>query len=113
MIEVIEEYLKYKEIAETLKYNVEGTIEEVKNSSVEDFIENILDIKRTAMLINGKWETETYKFCMAWGGPNIYLTTDGIIEGYWGNEKYVIKCDNPEFMEKLREIEEYLDKIYT
>jgi len=112
MIVVIEQHFKFEDTAETLKRNVEGVIEQVENSSVEDFIENVLDITRVATLVNGKWETQEYKFCIGYGGPGIWLTTNGLIEGYWASEKYVIKCDNQRFMEKLKEIEDYLDEIY-
>ena len=115
MIDIIEEEFRgYKDTEETLKRNVYSVVESVKNTDTIEFLDNVLDIHRTQALINGKWETLSYEFCIAYGGPNVYLDTEhGIIRGFWGSEKLIIRCDDKDFMQKLQEMEEYLNEIYT
>ena len=115
MIEIIEqEFRGYKEVEEIMKMQVYGVVDMVKNTDTAKFLDYILDIRRTQALINGKWETLGYEFCVRYGGPNVYLDTEqGIVKGYWGGEKFVIKCSDKDFLEKLEEIKDYLNEIYT
>ena len=117
MIEIIEEKFRgYRDTEETLKRNVLCVVENVKKADdVVEFLNNYaLDIRRTQTLVNGKWETLSYEFCLGCGGPNIYLDTEqGIVKGYWGGETFIVRCDDKEFLEKLQEMEEFLNEIYT
>ena len=113
MIEIIEQNFRgYKDTEETLKRQVYGVIESVKNSDPVEFLSDVLDIHRTQFLKDGQWETLNYEICLAWGGPGIWLNTDGTVKGFWWGERLIIKCDDKDFLEKLEEMENYLDEMY-
>jgi len=90
---------------------IDGIIEDIeKVKDPADFIEDVLEIKRTQSLINGKWETLSYEFMLGFGGPNIYMDTDGTIE-YYFDKKLIAKVSSDKAIEKLREIEEWLNEV--
>ena len=112
MIEIVEEEFRgCKDTEEMLKRQVYAVVERVKNTDAVEFLNNdVLDIQRTQTLVNGKWESLRYEFCIAYGGPGIWLNTEGLIKGYWWGEKFVIKCDDKDFLEKLQEMEDFLNE---
>ena len=111
MIDIIEEEFRgCKNTEEILKRQVYSVIEDVKNKDITEFLDEVLDIQRTATLVNGRWETLRYEFCITYGGPGIWLNTEGVIKGFWWGEKFVIKCDDKDFLEKLQEMEDFLNE---
>jgi len=112
MIRVIEER-KHSTCFDDLKKQVEETVDDIKG--VEDIgtflAEEALDVARKQNLIGGKWETEYYELCLAWGGPGLWVRTDGIITGAWWGDYLKVKVEDPGFLAKLEEIQEYLDEV--
>lgn len=86
--------------------------DEIDEDPIWEFLENVLDVSRTQAFVNGRWKTTRYTFCVAWGGPAIYVSTDGVVEGYWGAESITVPVTDPDAKEFLRELEEYLDEVY-
>jgi len=78
----LEEYMD-----EIRKIEKEEETEKSIDDIITEFLDTVLSIKRIQSLIGGKWETEEYHFLLAYGGPNIWVYTDGSkarIEIYWG-----------------------------
>jgi len=98
---------------EQMEQQIDSVIAEIKElRDVGNYLEDVLDISRKQNLLNGSWETEYYELCLAWGGPGIWLRTDGIIKGAWWGDYLEVRVDDKTFISKLEEIEEYLDDIY-
>jgi len=93
---------------------IDGIIKDVqKLEDVGEFLESVLDISRKQNLVGGEWQTEYYELCLAWGGPGIWMRTDGVIKGAWWGDYVEIRVENKRFRDKLNEIEEYLDEVFS
>lgn len=74
----------------------------------EEFLEGVSEIKREQTYLDGKWETDCYKFLTTTGGPNIII--DGckeVVEGIWGKEREIVEFSESA-KEGYRRIVEYL-----
>jgi len=92
----------------------ENAIEDIKNiEDIGEFLDyDVLDIKREQSLIDGEWETLNYEFCLGCGGPGIWVDTSGKLIVAWSGDYLEIQITNEKVMEKLKEIEDYLNEIY-
>ena len=84
--------------------------------AVSQFLEGALDVRRYQHLSSalGKgtyWETDYYEFCVAWGGPNIYVRTDGVVEGYWGSDALKVKIEDEKILDLLEEVHDYMEDV--
>ena len=91
--------------------HIEKEIENI--SDVEEYLNNVLGIQRKQELINGKWETTEYILTVAYGGPSVYIYCyDGIVKASWGLDRYTYPLSD-KAKEKLRELGEYLDELFS
>ena len=87
-------------------------LENLKESKISEFVEDVLEIKRIQTLTDNGWQTTSYILLVAFGGPTIYINgEDKVIEGYWAGEEVTVP-----FSEKAKEnwqkVEEYLDGLF-
>jgi len=97
-----------------LKKAMEDTLNclaEELRQDIDGFLETILDLKRCYSISNN--ETIYYVFLITLGGPNIYLRTDGVMEGAWCGDSLTIQITDERILEILEEIQERLDEIYA
>ncbi len=87
----------------------EEDIENIEN--IEEFLDSVLEIKRTQSLVNGKWETTEYELLLTFGGPNVWLKTSGYLEISWASPTMTYPLSE-KAKQKLKEIENYLDEIF-
>ena len=87
----------------------EEDIENIEN--VSEFLDNVLEIKRTQSLVNGKWETTEYELLLAFGGPNVWLNTSGYLTVSWASTPLEYPLSK-KARKKLEEIEDYLNEIW-
>jgi len=111
-LEIIKRKIKDKSCHEQMERQLENTAESVKRQTIEEFLEGILDITRNQQMLSSGPETIYYEFCIAWGGPGIWLRTDGILKAAWWGDYIEAKITDKKVLKKLEEIQEYLDEIY-
>ena len=116
-----EEEIKYHVVNSTvhdkkcyaeLEKIIDGVVKDLEEKDIDEILETALDITREQSLINGKWETNKYTMCLAWGGPGTWLSTDGVIECSWWGDWIKAKIDSKRALERLEEIEQYLNDLY-
>lgn len=62
---------------------------------LEDPYEEVFDALDVSVYSNLDKEFLGARVALSLGGPNIYLdTSNGLMEGYWGNEEYTFKADD-------------------
>jgi len=98
-------------VSDTLYAMVKNIEKNLEQLSVEEFLEGVLEIKRIQSLTSKGWETLEYELLVTFGGPNIYIRTSNIIEGYWYADYVFYTIRSEKAKAKLREIEEYLDGV--
>jgi len=84
---------------------------ELKDADVEDILERALGISRYQRLGAKGWETEYYEILVTYGGPNVWVRTDGLIRASWAGKTAEKNIEDPEVLDKLRQIHEYLDSL--
>jgi len=89
---------------------VKAIIEQLKEDDPIEFLDDVLEIKRTQSYQNG-WQTTRYELLCACGGPAVWLDVDGVITVAWWNEELVVRIEDEKAKEKLKMIEEYLDEL--
>jgi len=108
-----EELEKYMDEIEKIRREEEE--EKTEADVISDFLEGVLGIRRTQSLVGSKWETDEYVSQVTWGGPNVWICTDGRrgwIEAYWGSEYMKAELSDKasrflsEVFEYMRELEE-------
>jgi len=64
---------------------VEEELEEIETvDDAAEWIENnALDIERIQSLGDKGWETVDFEITVAWGGPAVWVRTDGVIKAAW------------------------------
>lgn len=81
---------------------VKQVVEELNKytpEKVEEFLEKAVDIQYT---LGKDFDLMDVVAVLSHGGPNIYLrVSDGVVEGYWGSDKYVARVENREFLDAL------------
>ena len=62
-----------------------------RTGDFEEFLDGVLDIRRTQVLLTDGWETAEYTLTLGAGGPSVYLTVTpsgwATVKVYWWTEK--------------------------
>lgn len=110
---VVERRVRDERCHKKLEGLIESTIDEVKSiDDVGDWVERMRGISRKQSL-SDEWTTDYYELCLACGGPALWLRTDGTIIAAWWGDHLKVKVEDEEFLEKLSEIEAYLDEVFS
>ncbi|MEM2933232.1 MAG: hypothetical protein QW622_03455 [Candidatus Pacearchaeota archaeon] len=107
-IEIVEKEFENtrKSIEEDAKKWKEGKLD------IGDWIESeVLEVKRIQSFINGKWKTTDFELLLVFGGPNIWLNTDGTLEVYWGEKSKIGNIGYGIIEEFLDAVFDYLHEI--
>jgi len=109
---VIKREVKDKRCHEHLDELIRSTIEEVKDiEDVGDWIaDRVLGISRKQTLLGDKWETDYYELQLTYGGPGLWITTDGRITAAWWGDYLEVRVEDEDYLKKLEDIEAHLDE---
>jgi len=110
---VIKREVKDKRCHEHLDELIRSTIEGVKDiEDVGDWIaDQVLSISRKQTLLGNKWETDYYELQLIYGGPGLWITTDGRIIAAWWGDYLEVRVEDEGYLEKLKDIEAHLDEL--
>lgn len=100
-------------VHEQFEWYVETIVNELKEADdVAEWIEkNVLDVSRKQSLRPDGWVTEYYELLLVWGGPGVWLRTNGVIVLSWSGDYLEVKVQDEKFLEKLVEIEAYFEEV--
>lgn len=113
MYNVLEQRIKDSKCYEEMERGIKGIIEELRDLELEDigeYLMDVLDISRKQYRSTVGWQTEYYELCLSWGGPGVWLRTDGKVIGAWWGDYLQVKINDKKVLETLSEIERYLDE---
>lgn len=111
-VSVLEKRMRDEACFRQVEREVYATIEDIKHmEDIDDWIDGVLDITRKEQYIDGEWKIEYYELCIGVGGPAYWVRTDGVVVGAWSGEYFKVMCDDREFLDKLAQIEDYLDEV--
>ena len=97
-------------MATELVEEVKAAVEHIEDVSIEQILEEAIEIKRVQTLSCGKWETMNYILVLTVGGPHLELDVGrSVVDGYWYSEEAHLPVDS----DKTREIYDYLDEVYS
>jgi len=109
---ILEQNFSNEEMKNRAFNEVEQILEEINNiKDISDWLGEILEINRYQTYSAGEWETQYYEFLITSGGPTIYLNTGGRLEYYWYPDKLIIQIEEKSILDKLSDIEDYLNEI--
>lgn len=63
-------------------------INDLAEQGYEAMYEYLSDVLDVEFRCNARKEMNSAVFTISWGGPNIYVDTNGHVNGYWGNNHY-------------------------
>jgi len=110
--EVITEEFRSEEWKKKAKETIEEIIRELKETEdIGEWLDGVLEIRRVQSYNGYEWETNYYEFLITTGAPEICLSTNGEIKYYWYPDKFIVKIKDEEVLNKLEDIEEYLNEI--
>jgi len=111
MVRSIEMRASNEEIRDQMLKIADGIEKEIERiEDVSQWLEGVLEVRRVQSIVDGKWETVKYELLLTYGGPTVRVWTDGTIRITWGFD-YLEGLLSEEAIEKLKEVEEYLDSL--
>jgi len=91
---------------------IEDIIRELKETEdIGEWLDGVLEIRRVQSYNGYEWETTHYEFLITTGAPEICLSTNGEIKYYLYPDKFIVKIKDEELLNKLEDIEAYLNEI--
>jgi len=111
---IVEKKELSKEGMEELERITEGIIRDLGEiNDIGKFLAyDVLDIEKVQSLGSEGWETEEYTLCLACGGPGAWVKTSGKMITAWAGDYLETRITDNKALEKLKEIEDYLNEIY-